>query len=136
MKKKLISILLAGAVMASLSGCGAEQAKSESSKQTETATRTEETTKETEYTAQKAEETTLKNRKYNYSRNDHSSSSRTGTCRYNSGRNETENPCDLGAFKRRTVFVVCRRPFQFLYHDRQRCFFQKFLVTLIYSLLQ
>ena len=60
MKKKLISILLAGAVMASLSGCGAEQAKSESSKQTETATRTEETTKETEYTAQKAEETTLK----------------------------------------------------------------------------
>lgn len=60
MKKKLISILLAGAVMASLSGCGAEQAKSESSKQTETATKTEETTKETEYTAQKAEETTLK----------------------------------------------------------------------------
>ena len=60
MKKKLISILLAGAVMASLSGCGTEQAKSESGKQNETTARTEEATKETEDVAQKAEETTLK----------------------------------------------------------------------------
>lgn len=40
MKKKFISILLAGAIAASLSACGAEQEKPESSKQAETTTST------------------------------------------------------------------------------------------------
>lgn len=59
MKKKIISILLAGAIAASLSACGTEQEKPESIKQTETATSTEETIKKTEDSTQKSEEVTL-----------------------------------------------------------------------------
>lgn len=40
MKKKIISILLAGVIAASLSACGKEQEKPESSKQAEAATST------------------------------------------------------------------------------------------------
>ena len=59
MKKKIISIFLAGAIAASLSACGTEQEKPESSKQTETATSMEETIKKAEDSTQKSEEVTL-----------------------------------------------------------------------------
>lgn len=59
MKKKFISILLAGAIAASLSACGTEQEKPESSKQTEAATSTEETIKKAEDSTQKSEKVTL-----------------------------------------------------------------------------
>lgn len=59
MKKKIISILLAGVIAASLSACGKEQEKPESSKQTEAATSTEETIKKAEDYTQKSEKVTL-----------------------------------------------------------------------------
>lgn len=59
MKKKIISILLAGVIAASLSACGKEQEKPESSKQAEAATSTEETIKKAEDYTQKSEKVTL-----------------------------------------------------------------------------
>ena len=60
MRQKWIAVVLAAVSLVPLSGCGEEQAKSESRKQTETTTKIEETVKGIEDATQKTEETTLK----------------------------------------------------------------------------